>query len=294
MNPLLSAALAYAVDLDLPVFPLKVRGKTPITPNGFKAATTDPDVIRHWWQDTPDANIGVATGRVVVIDLDVDRSPPSNQVWTRRCQEHDADALGTPWSVTGSHGYHIWYAPPAGGALRNSAGKVGPGIDVRANGGYVVAPPSTHPNGNPYYWVSAPRSRDGRIDKALQGWYEETLAPLPGWVGAILAPKPPAMRPDVPARRRTYDEGDLAMRVLEEECQRVAATPEGTRHDTTFKASAAIGNLVAGGELRVEVAGDWLVDAAVACGLPRDEADTTVLDGLKTGMTTPRTLGGSR
>src|SRR5215213_7726075 len=133
MNALLTAALAYAVDLDVPVFPLKPRGKTPLTEHGFHDATIDPEQIRRWWQETPEANVGVATGQVVVIDLDVDRSPPGDQVWTRLCQEHDADALGTPWSVTGSHGYHLWYAPQAGVALRNSAGKVGPGIDVRAN-----------------------------------------------------------------------------------------------------------------------------------------------------------------
>jgi hypothetical protein len=294
MNALLTAALAYAVDLDLPVFPLKPRGKTPLTEHGFHDATIDPEQIRRWWQETPEANVGVATGQVVVIDLDVDRSPPGDQVWTRLCQEHDADALGTPWSVTRSHGYHLWYAPQAGVALRNSAGKIGPGIDVRANGGYVCAPPSTHPNGNPYYWVSAPRSLEGKIVAPLIGWYEESLAPLPRWVLDALAPKPVKGSRPAPARRRDEREDGVALRILQEEYERVASAEKGTRHATTYARSAAIGNLVAGGVLRVALAAEWLIDAAVKSGLPQDEAEKTVLDGLEMGMTTPRTLGGAR
>jgi putative DNA primase/helicase len=64
--------------------------------------------------------------------------------------------LTTATVLTGSGGRHYWFRHP-GGELRNSAGQLGPGLDLRASGGYVVAPPSVHESGNPYKWT---RERD--------------------------------------------------------------------------------------------------------------------------------------
>ena len=72
-TPNLLAALAYAERFGWPVLPCKPRDKTPLTPNGLRDATTDPEQIRTWWARFPKANIGIPTGVVTGFDvLDVD------------------------------------------------------------------------------------------------------------------------------------------------------------------------------------------------------------------------------
>lgn len=128
------AALLYA-KRGWHVFPLKPGTKQPhpkLAPHGLKDATTDADVIRGWWKKSPTANVGIATGRasgLVVIDLDTGADPSSLHLPITR-------KVKTP-----SGGAHLYFAHP-GADVRNSAGRLGPKIDVRGDGGYVVAPPS--------------------------------------------------------------------------------------------------------------------------------------------------------
>ncbi|HEY7119674.1 MAG TPA: bifunctional DNA primase/polymerase [Tepidisphaeraceae bacterium] len=127
-------------------------GKHPIAslvPHGVLDAETHAATIAQWWAVYPDANIGVATGDasgVVVIDVDL-RGEDTFDHLTERYGE-----LAPTWMAeTGSGGIHLWYQMPAAD-IRNSASAIGPGIDVRANGGYVVAPPSRHISGGAYCW----------------------------------------------------------------------------------------------------------------------------------------------
>lgn len=147
-----AAALYYAQELGWPVFPLRPRGKVPLIGkaqggNGLHDATTSAEQVIAWWEATPAANIGLATGgsaRLVVVDVD------------GAAGEAALDGFGalpdTPISHTGK-GRHLVFAADG---VRNSAGKLGPQLDVRGEGGYIVAPPSIHPNGHPYRWVRAP------------------------------------------------------------------------------------------------------------------------------------------
>lgn len=158
-NRLLKAALAYAA-IGWDVFPLVPRDKVPLTPNGLKDASHDPAQIRLWWQRHPQANIGgVTTGRLV-IDVDRDPDPAKDgMIW------HNGpgrDLLpDTVTQITGGGGLQYVYAR-SGGKVGNSAGKIAPGVDVRADGGYIVLPPSVHPSGEVYRWVdgASPRQRD--------------------------------------------------------------------------------------------------------------------------------------
>lgn len=157
-NRLLKAALAYA-ELGWDVFPLVPRDKVPLTPNGLKDASHDPAQLRLWWQRHPTANIGgVTTGRLV-IDVDADPDPAKDgMVWHNSAGR---DLLPeTVTQITGGGGLQYIYAR-SGGKVGNSAGKIAPGVDVRADGGYIVLPPSVHPNGTPYRWVdgASPRQR---------------------------------------------------------------------------------------------------------------------------------------
>ncbi len=126
-------------------------GKHPITKKGFKEATTNRELILRWWTSHPNANVAVATGSesgLVVIDLDVKNGVDGVD---------SLKALGpVPQTLTvrtGSGGLHLYYKHP-GGTVSNSARKLGPGIDVRGDGGYVIAPPSVHISGGVYFHES--------------------------------------------------------------------------------------------------------------------------------------------
>jgi hypothetical protein len=131
----------------LAVFPLRPGTKEPMTKNGFKSATKDSSKVADWWRMHPEANVGVATGRVsgiVVVDVDdvdalvglVDRLGPLPQTL----------AVRTPRG-----GMHFWLRDE-GRRFACSVGKLAPGIDVRGDGGYVVAPPSVSAFGGAWTW----------------------------------------------------------------------------------------------------------------------------------------------
>jgi hypothetical protein len=126
------------------IFPLLPRSKLPATTNGFKDATNHFGKIMEWHSANSEYNWGLATGKLIVIDVD-----PKNG--------GSLDSLsGLPQTLiakTGSGGCHLYYKN-SGLDIRNSVSKLAPGVDVRGQGGYVVLPPSTHPNGNKYEWLT--------------------------------------------------------------------------------------------------------------------------------------------
>ena len=162
-NPLLAAALRYA-ERGWLVFPCS--GKTPKTTNGLKDATsTDTGLIEGWWNSWPDANVAIVTGTasgIVVLDIDVGGEDGYE---TLRALEAEHGELQPTASVkTPSGGSHLYHRHP-GIDIRNSVRQLGPGLDIRGDGGYVVAPPS------PGYVVDeeAPVA-------ALPAWILETAA----------------------------------------------------------------------------------------------------------------------
>jgi hypothetical protein len=143
------------------------KGKHPLTAHGVKDATTDPALIRQWWSEAPQANVGIATG------------PKSGFFVIGPDGQAGIDALAelerqygplppTPRSRTGSGGRHNYFAWPPGRVIKNAANCNGLPIDVRGAGGYVVAPPSLHWTGNSYLWEIPPE--------------EVPLAPAPVWL----------------------------------------------------------------------------------------------------------------
>lgn len=155
---MLDAALSYA-RLGLAVFPLVEGAKNPATAKGFKNASTDEKAIRSWWGKNPNYNIGIACGNgTLVIDLDVDEAKGEDGTATLRKWEGEHGKLPeTATAVTGRGGMHMLYH--IDGEARCSANpKLG--VDVRGDGGYIVAPPSIHPNGTRYEWERDPRERE--------------------------------------------------------------------------------------------------------------------------------------
>lgn len=164
------SALAYA-SRGWPIFPCRRRGKEPLTRHGFRDATCDPATIRTWWQRWPDANIGMPAGQasgVVVLDVD-----PRNGG-----DESLLDLPPLPATVeclTGGGGRHIYFAWPGIQApCRNNA--LGPGLDLKGDGGYVLLPPSVHPSGRRYEWELSSHPDDAPI------------APMPQWLLAMIRP----------------------------------------------------------------------------------------------------------
>jgi putative DNA primase/helicase len=151
---IVDAALAYAAR-GWHVFPLASGTTRPITSNGFKNATTDPDQIRAWWTKDPDANIGVATGGtsgITVLDVDVKKDVHGDATLDTLTAEH-GKLPQTLEQMTPSGGTHyvFLYAP----GIRNSAGKLGEGLDVRGEDGYIVVSPSVveeDGRSGPYTW----------------------------------------------------------------------------------------------------------------------------------------------
>lgn len=140
---ILPAALLYATR-GWPVLPLVAREKRPLTKRGLLDATTDKDAITLWWQRWPDANVGLRTG--VAFDvLDID-GEIGNASLLGLAGPEAATASG-PVSHTG-RGTHWLYLP--GGTANRAA--IRPKLDWRGTNGYIVAPPSIHPDGHQYRW----------------------------------------------------------------------------------------------------------------------------------------------
>lgn len=150
-NEMLEAALEYA-RLGYRVFPVEGKSKQ-LLKSWKKEATADEATIRRWWKHWPTANVAIAPGRDCCV-LDVDVKKDDGVATLKRSYGLDVEALAqtTPTGRTPSGGWHLYCDSPAGVALKNSVKALGPGLDVRTVGGYVVAPPSVI-DGKVYEWV---------------------------------------------------------------------------------------------------------------------------------------------
>lgn len=127
--------------------------KHPRIRNWVEKATTDSEQIRLWWGQWPDANIGIATGRgsrIFVLDVDDKRDNAGSKELQRLTECYGS--LPKTLTATTGLGRHLYFqAPPQ--SVKSNAGQLAEGLDVRGEGGYVVAPPSVHANGHTYEWV---------------------------------------------------------------------------------------------------------------------------------------------
>jgi replicative DNA helicase len=181
----------YYVDRGWAVFPLKPHDKIPLFPaahekgnpckgecgklgHGVNDATKDITLITEWWTANPAAGIGIATGdKSGFFALDVDSSHNGYDTLNQLVAKY-GDLPGTVCAETGSGGKHYLFQMPAFD-IRNSAGKLGLGLDTRGSGGYIAAAPSIHPNGKPYKWLAAPSKNE--------------LTPAPAWMIELLTAK---------------------------------------------------------------------------------------------------------
>ena len=128
-------------------------GKHPRTSHGLLDATTDPATITEWWTLWPDANIGVRTGIISgIVVVDVDPRHEGDRTWSELQDFHGR--VDTSESYTGGGGSHYFFQAPEDGLKSVNNAPLGPGVDLKGEGGYVIAPPSRHESGDYYEWVT--------------------------------------------------------------------------------------------------------------------------------------------
>lgn len=209
---LLPAALDYANRAGLPVFPVK-PDKSPYTSNGFKDASKDDGTICSWWGRCKDANIGIPTGEASGwLVLDIDPRHGGDASLTALIGEH-GDLPETLEARTGGDGHHIIFAYPHGSNIRNSK-RLGAGIDVRGEGGYIVVAPSIHASGKTYQWLN-----------------DNKPASAPEWLLKLLAEENKARPNTLTTEPRGQEKTSVEIG------RRIS---EGERNQTLFRIAAAI------------------------------------------------------
>ena len=250
----LDAALGYSQQ-GIPVFPTNPLDKKPLINGGFKNATTDENQIRDWWQRWPNAMIATPTGSasnmwVVDVDRDPVRNIDGTAALAKLISQH-GELPPTLMTITPRGGRHLIFAWDNGVEIRNSTGKVGQGIDVRGEGGYVCLPPSRRADGALYQWDPAGASQ---------------AVPAPSWLIELA-------RSENKSKKRDKAWARVA---LERECEIVAKARPGTRNNTLNTAAFNLFQIVAGGRLDEQEVRDRLFKAAEACGLVADDGAQSV------------------
>lgn len=242
--------------------------------HGFYDATDDPETIRRWWDDTPDANIGISLGANGIWVLDVDG--PSGATKLRELEAQHGALSPTYEVVTGREeggGKHRLYRQPADGRIVRNGKPWGlkEKLEVKGAGGYVLAPPSIHPSGRAYL--------------ASGKWSQ--IAEADDWLLAICLQEDKTERPRAP--RKPYDstvgpDGTAyGKAALDGELDYVSDTfADGNRHHPGLESSGRVASLINGGELPETAAQVW-VNEAIRCGMPEDEAVNMMKGALGKG-----------
>lgn len=257
MSPLGNAALDY-IDDGVEVIRLVPGTKDPFkNSHGYLDATTNPAQVQRWWRECPNANIGIRPPSGVVV-LDIDPRNGGDKELERMARFRGQ--LPETWTAhTGSGGLHLWYC--VGSIDGRIRGKLCTGVDIKHHGnGYVVAPPSIHPNGRPYEWITPPSGKP---------------ADAPRWLRVAVQPPVVTLRPfavigDHRAGSGQYNLGCLVARIVK--------ASEGRRNTTLFgacKDAARRGDLDA---FESDLAG-----AARAVGLSENEITATIRSARRYG-----------
>ena len=235
--------------------------KHPTTRRGIHDASTEKRLARIWWERHPGRGIALATGEPAgVWVLDVDGK--GGRASFRTLVGSHGDLPLTPTSRTGGGGWHLLFRMPADRDIRNSAGQVGTGIDVRGTGGCIILPPSGHASGRRYAWARG-RSPD-----------ELGMADAPEWLLDLVA-----RRREEPESTPMHDapRGSRYVRAaIERECMDVARTPEGQRNDRLNVAAFNLARFVASGEADGPAVARALTHAAAQTGLGEREIHRTL------------------
>lgn len=244
--------------LGLSIFPL--RGKQPlISWKRFQDNRADVEEVNKW--DVTPHNIGIATGHVSeILVVDVDGVYPP-----------DWPDMPKTWTAKTKKGFHYYFYMSPDQDFRNST-RIAENVDIRANGGYVVAPPSKHPDGGLYSWEIAPE--------------DATLAEIPDWLIEVLnkhdkrlfeAPNHPKVdKPVVRSVNSSDNDQAYIDAAVKAECDILRTIGEGGRNDQLNKSTFALAGLLPAGEVSA-----ILTPIALEIGLNAVETRKTIDSGCQ-------------
>lgn len=238
-------AMFYA-EHNIKTFPVKKQGKSPLCPNGFKSATTDRGILHEWNKKFPNCNIGIPTGtinNIFVVDVD-------GEIGTQSliALENKYGKLDAPTVITGK-GKHLYFKMPENVELKCSTSKIADHIDIRANGGYVVAPPSVHENRHLYTWKNFALNQD--------------FPEAPNWLISLIS--------------NTEKQHSPVSDVLKE----ISNAPQGQRNNTLYKRSISLIGRAMRENLNIADIKENIINAAMQSGLSTEEALKTFDNALK-------------
>ncbi len=268
------AAFGYAMR-GLHVFPLSPGTKVPLRgTHGCRDASRDSDRVRAWWAKWPAANIAAATGkRSGIWVLDVDAHHDGDKSLAKIEAEHGPLPL-TVEASTPRGGRHLyWRWPASGPEIRNSAGRVGPGLDVLAEGGSVTLPPSTLSNGRGYRWAKNGASG---------------VTEAPAWL--VNRALPPTLPPRLEPKPLNGDVDSYCAAAITSELKYLAEVEEGQRNDQLNRSAFAVAQFVAAGAVPEPWARQQLETHARAIGLYPVEIARTIDSAFAAGLAHPREL----
>jgi putative DNA primase/helicase len=252
-------------------------------PRGVKDASDDVEQVERWWRWAPSANIAIATGpRSGLLVLDVD--PRNDGDVTIQHLHREYGTLGEPLRVqTGGGGQHLYYAHPPFQVSNGCGGRFGPGIDVKGDGGAVVAAPSVHTSGQRYEWLEDwTRTPDALPEQMIELLNRaEERAPRVNRARA----RPPV----TPSPSHPYP-----VAALRSETRTLTETSKGARHRGLYDASRRLGQLVAAGALAEDDVTEPLLESCEANGALTEDGEEeclrTIRDGIRAGAAQPRDL----
>ncbi|MFJ4879351.1 bifunctional DNA primase/polymerase [Streptomyces sp. NPDC088745] len=271
----------YAIEQGYAVFPLGIKKRPAIKSpheqghnckgqcgqpgHGVHDATTVPAYARRLFDLAPRATgYGIACGgRMVGLDIDRKNGVDGCATLRQLATTHGFDIPRTMTICTPSGGFHLWLSIPGGVTVPNSAGRLGPGIDIRGTGGYLVGPGSIGRAGD--YGL---HPRLGQVE----------VQPVPEELLKLMLP-PVVVRP----ARRYEPTGDKAEAALSGLVRVVQQAAQGTRNDRLFWAAAKAWAHVEDGHMAPADVERVLVDAAVSAGLAEAEARRTIASARRAG-----------
>lgn len=312
---ILDQALALAAR-GWPVFPCHPATKQPLVKSdvegegGVKLATTDEARIREWWKRWPQAMIGLPTGRAIgafVVDIDAGEDKKTGEIFEAATLQMNLEAaIGgklppTKFATTPRGGVHLYFKMPTDDLIGNRANLLGPRsrIDIRGEGGYVIAPPSMRGDGVAYAW-------GGELDEAAIATAPAALVDLvmrrgdePSVQFSISARAAAKVKPPAGKGEPSIATGGEAIRkyglaALDAELQALRGAREGGRNDALNIAALKLSQLVAAGALHEGFVRAAIEDAAASIGLIKDDGlravKATIESGFRAGRKQPRDL----
>ncbi|MEQ9582430.1 MAG: bifunctional DNA primase/polymerase [Arenibacter sp.] len=234
------------------LFPTNTK-KAPLVPGGFKAATSDINQLQHWYKSHPNANVAIATGHrsgIWVLDIDCKNGVDGIDSLYSHLNKDEPKLMSlfeNPYVITPSGGIHIYFAWEPELQLRNSAALL-PGIDIRGEGGYVLAPPSVcYVNGErtPYRWQNSPTA----------------LGPAPSWLLSDIADLKQRRKSPSPTKEESRTEPRFDVSTV------LHGLPQGRRDDGIYKYAAHL----KGVGIPYDIAVGFIREAAARCTPPFDQ-----------------------